>query len=413
MSYKILIFGKTTIKSIHHNDIDHDNAEIIISNYPNDRDELQQLDKYDIIITDLDTFTDGRSYRVGDEAIFRKSIKRAFNRGVYLCFLHYKSDLNRSSSYGLKVLQSKDVDVNKSAEIIIDGTIKNNLFRYYLNHWGATYLYFSATDANTFEDIIYQDKSDTESLAFTLKENNGLYIYLPYQINHDDLAANTDAIYSLIDVLLNFKSKKATYLPDWAEDPYFKEEVKISKELEDLRTKVENTKNELEKFTEVKSLLTSREYDLENRIPKFLQEYLSLNIHRDEKFNEDFWILNEKDEEEVICEVKSVSKGFRKSFIYKLYNHRDEYNLDEKFPGLLVVNHHLQAGSWKDKNKHIDKQDYKTASDLNILILRVEDLVNLWDGIRQNEISNNVFELIRNNSGWCRIDNEFNITFLD
>ncbi|HKP71431.1 MAG TPA: hypothetical protein VJT82_00745, partial [Pyrinomonadaceae bacterium] len=96
--------------------------------------------------------------------------------------------------------------------------------------------------------------------------------------------------------------------------------------------------------------------------------------------------------------------------IYDLYRHRDENGLDESFPALVVANCNLQAGSWKDKDRAIDKQDYQVAAQNNILILRVEDLVRLWEAIRQGIRSpKDVYKLFISEKGWLEVAQDLSI----
>ncbi|MCJ7533617.1 MAG: hypothetical protein MUO64_21655 [Anaerolineales bacterium] len=120
---------------------------------------------------------------------------------------------------------------------------------------------------------------------------------------------------------------------------------------------------------------------------------------------EDFWLLNDKNEKAVIVEVKSMVKGFKKSAIFSLYNHREENKIDESFPALLIVNCNLQAGSWNDKDRQIDKQDYEVAAQNNILILRVEDLVRLWDAVNKGKLKpEEVLALFTSKKGWLQVN---------
>lgn len=103
-------------------------------------------------------------------------------------------------------------------------------------------------------------------------------------------------------------------------------------------------------------------------------------------------------------------KGFKKSAIFSLYNHREVNKLDESFPALLVVNSNLQAASWADKDQPIDKQDYEVAAQNNILIVRVEDLLRLWDSIRKEALgSDQLFDLLTSTKGWLHVTRDLDV----
>ena len=163
-------------------------------------------------------------------------------------------------------------------------------------------------------------------------------------------------------------------------------------------------------FEEAKAILFQSKYALERTVPDFIQNRLNIQTFRDEKHKEDFWILNQEAGKTIIAEVKSAIKGFKKSMVYDLFNHRDENNLDESFPALLVANCNLQAGAWEDKDRIIDKQDYQVAAQNNILILRVEDLVRLWESMRNGIHSQKeIYELLISENGWLEVTQDLNI----
>lgn len=74
---------------------------------------------------------------------------------------------------------------------------------------------------------------------------------------------------------------------------------------------------------------------------------------------------------------------------------------------MLIANCNLQAGSWADKDRMIDKQDYEVAAQNNILILRVEDLVRLWNSIRTGKLTHQeVLGLFLTKRGWLRVTSD-------
>lgn len=45
------------------------------------------------------------------------------------------------------------------------------------------------------------------------------------------------------------------------------------------------------------------------------------------------------------------------------------------------------------------------AAQNNVLIVRIEDLLRLWDALRNNKLtSQDIFNLITSNKGWLRVD---------
>ena len=99
-----------------------------------------------------------------------------------------------------------------------------------------------------------------------------------------------------------------------------------------------------------------------------------------------------------------------KSAIFSLYNHRETNGLDETFPAVLIVNCNLQAGSWKEKDRPIDKPDFQVATKNNILIVRIEDLLRLWDLMQIEKItSEEIFNLFFHEKGWLQVNPDLEI----
>ncbi len=120
--------------------------------------------------------------------------------------------------------------------------------------------------------------------------------------------------------------------------------------------------------------------------------------------------MNDSGEKLAIVEVKSYVKGFKKGGIYSLFNHRETNKLDENFPAILFVNCNLQAGSWSNKDCPISKQDYEIAAQNNILILRIEDLVRMWDAVRKGVLDKQtILNTLTTFKGWLSVDSNFQI----
>jgi hypothetical protein len=146
------------------------------------------------------------------------------------------------------------------------------------------------------------------------------------------------------------------------------------------------------------------EYTLERTVPAFFTKQLHLQTERNQQFKEDFWIINPSGERIVLCEVKSYVKGPKRSGIFSVYNHRESNKLPVDFPGLLVVNAHMQAGSWKEKDRPIDKQDYEIAAQNNVLVVRTEDIARLWDALQAGRLTpDDILAALTANTGWLQV----------
>ncbi len=71
---------------------------------------------------------------------------------------------------------------------------------------------------------------------------------------------------------------------------------------------------------------------------------------------------------------------------------------------MLFVNCNLQAGNWKDKDKPLNTEECKYIKNHNVLVIRIEDVVRLWEMKRIGEITEKeILELFLTKKGWLHI----------
>lgn len=277
--------------------------------------------------------------------------------------------------------------------------VKRGEFGTFLHKWGAGYNYFDTFDSGRFDDVLCS--IDKFATGIAIKWSRGMLIYLPFQSNHNHPQDLKDGLLCLVDSLLTYKAKRVTELPDWAKEPLFEKEMTLAAERERLLRSVEAIDLQIAPYEEAKSLLIANEHELELAVPKFISSKLGIPTEKEERFLEDFWLLNTKREKSAICEVKSVAKGFKKSAIYDVYNHREKYDLPDAFPAILFVNCNLQAGSWAKKNVPIQKDDYEIAVKNHVLIVRIEDVVQIWNlAVTKAIPTDTVVKLLTTETGW-------------
>ncbi len=424
MGHKVLLFGehvfgdKSLLKK-------HDNAQInafAIKDYK----KIKRLSDYTLVIFDYAPFFQANVSFNDKLNVLEKMMTEALRMGTTLCFVHYDEPVPKCTQYAHEgFMAPNDVDKCKTYQLgfrwlyklsirpqqwtqpaILSTTVGRNEFQPFMEKWGASHNSFAIFGRGHFDDIICG--SEREPIGFSQNVNNGRIIFLPFQRDLDRLDDVVKGVYLLVDSLLTYITKSLKELPSWAEEPYFDEEKTIKEQCQKLEDELAEKKKLLEPFREAKNLLFQAEYTLEKTVPKFIQEQIGIPTLRMEKYKEDFWFLDESNEKVVIAEVKSYVKGFKKSGIFLLYNHREENKLDETFPAMLVVNANLQAGSWKQKDRPIDKQDYEVAAQNHILIVRVEDLIWLWYGVRHGILTKEeVFKALATFIGWLNVDNSF------
>jgi hypothetical protein len=416
--HRVLI-AKSVIGNYDDDFLSHSNAKITIKNFQ----DADRLKDYDIIILSYSEFEvcDGNDRKFKDpyKDIFEKQALEALDQGTMFCFVHHRENVpgllhsyNNSGYFdeikanscfkrqaGFRWIYERNIRICLESNIILDADVKRSEFNTFLNKWGATYNIFTTFKDGKVDDIICL--KNNYPIGFSIKKSRGNIVYLPFQANRQNPQDLKDGVLCLVDSLLTYKAKHNRELPDWAKEPFFKNETILAAEKRRILESLQAIDNKISPYEEAKLLLTANEHDLEVAVPMFISNKLGILTKQEEIYAEDFWILNNQKEENVICEVKSVTKGFKKSAIYDVYNHREKRKMPDTFPAIVFVNFNLQAGSWVKKGDPIQNSDYKIAVENHVLIVRIEDLVQLWNSLIENKLSvETIMKYFTTESGW-------------
>lgn len=414
-----VLIAKSLVGNVPENALSHPNARIVINRFQ----EVGRLRDYDLVVLPFSEFetTDRRGGQTKDpyKDIFEKQLLEAVKYGTAFCFIHHNElvpgdfvEYNNSgyrddgaaescseTQAGFPWIAARKIRIGRVSSIILNAEVKRGEFGTFLNKWGASYNYFGTFDGGKFDDVLYSVKN--YALGFAIDWARGMMIYLPFQANHGNAQDFQDGLLCLVDSLLTYKSKRTKELPEWAKEPLFEGETTLAAERERLLCSIEEIDLQIAPYEEAKSLLVANEHELELAVPKFISTKLDIPTEREERFLEDFWLLNAKKEKTAICEVKSVAKGFKKSAIYDIYNHREKHDLPDTFPALLFVNCNLQAGSWSKKNVPIQKDDFEIAVKNHVLIVRIEDLVQIWNLLATKALTlDDITKSLTTETGW-------------
>jgi hypothetical protein len=425
--HSVLLFGEKVFGNYAAQLPPHPNVTVTAIRFPSEYKSLERLAKYSLIIADYAAFETGKyAGYTSEQSVFQKMMLDALDAGTVFCFVFFDEHVPEYEyHYGSSVLSDKSITALTTTQIgfywlnvfdilphrrestIIGGTVNRNEFRPFFNRWGASHIYFTKLgDGDIDEPLI--TVNDDMILGLALEVRNSKILYLPFQRDFQRKDHLVDGLNSLVDCLLTYVTKTRTSMPDWAETPLFAEETQIQKRCLGLEKELYGEREKLTPFLEAKALLFQSDYTLENTLPQFFQDKLKLRVQRNETYKEDFWILDEADEPAVLVEIKSAVKGFKRTFIFSAYGHREANGLSDDFPTLVVANCNLQAASWTDKIRPIDKQDFEIAFQNNVLVMRIEDVVRLWDMHRVGKIdTQGVFELFRKHTGWLEVTSDF------
>jgi hypothetical protein len=419
--HKVLVFGNKTFGK-HIPIIKSDVFDVTFQRFPEEWDNHKRASNYSIIILDYCAFkSNGSVYREAQE-IFEKELIEALGKGSTVCFLHYNEDEPESDNYnsadgymnrksieehlvyqlGFRFLHSFSIRPQQLNSLIHNQKLIRTEFKNFFDKWGTSKNIFIPYGDGNFDDIIcYVPGIRDNAVAFSNDFKQGFIIYLPCQRNFSNMAEIIGLFKTLIDNLITYITRKRTELPDYAKEPFFEEEASLCADLHKAKEMVKNIEGNLEPYYIAKVLAFASEYELQKLVPKFLSDEFKISTLQNETYNEDFWLLDSDNNKIAVCEVKSYVKGFSKSGVYDIYNHREFHKLDETFPAILFVNVNLNAAGWKQKLSPIAPQDYQAATSNNVLVVRIEDLLFMWDTFKKNKITKvEIIKTLTINKGW-------------
>lgn len=413
--HKVLVFGDETFGNTYPT-IKSELFEVTFQRFPPTWEKHRRASDYSIVILDYSAFPVGCEE---EQNIFEKELFEALDKGATICFLHYDEEVPRYDEHnyqegkmnssdiekllnkqiGFRFLYYLHVRPTKIPRPIHWGETKRSEFKSYLDKWGSSKNVFECYGKGIFDDRIQSLRDVT--LGFCSKLRKGLLIYLPCQRDFSNLE-QTSALFSvLIDSLITYGTRIRTELPEFAKQPFFQEEKAIYEKLQGMETEMKKLQEKFEPYNSAKALAFASDYRFEKLMPQFLTDELGLLTERIETYNEDFWLLDSSRNKLAICETKTYVKGFKKGGVFRICDHREHYKLEESFPAILFVNLNLNAPGWKQKLSPIAPQDYQVATSNNILIITTEDLLFMWDALKQKKLTTEgILKLLTTNKGW-------------
>ena len=253
--HKILIFGQKVFGSNSANSLSHENAVIETIKFPEEFSTLTRLVNYSVVILDYAAF-DADGHDTHRQDIFEKQMEEALGAGTTFCFVHYNNKaleiaynkytnfsdnaftkLLGKSQIGYRWLEHYKISPHLFKDRILSGNVKRNVFKVFLDKWGASRNYFGLNDNNSFNDVISALTEDI-ALGFTLNAFKGRLIYLPFQRNYSRPQDILEGLKTLVDCLLTYITESLIEVPEWASKPFFSEEDSIRKVCSELEQKL-------------------------------------------------------------------------------------------------------------------------------------------------------------------------------
>lgn len=418
--HKIAVIGERIFYDLRADAISRDDVDIQLFKIPGEYEKIETLVNYTLVILDYEAFRTHQDL----QQYFVKNMNKALEAGVNFCFVYYDNTVPAQGDFspemgagyeaytrqiGYQVLWGLQILPYRASVAFHSGKVIQKEFKPFLDRWGASHIFFQSEQT---KNPIYQVDQNNLVLGFATDSGKGKIVFLPFIRDVSRKSDLIEGIKTLIDCLLTYITKSLVTLPDWAEQSaFFTDEQNLIEQQLQLEKSLNEVYARLKTFEEAKALLFQHEYSLEATLPRFLNDNLSISTKRNERHREDFWIVDKEGRELAIAEVKSVTKGFRKGLVHYVLAHRESYELGDDFPALLFVNCNLQAGSFEGKDQIIDVNDCQYAAQNNVLIIRVVDVVRLWDAIRMGKLTpSNVLTLLLSRKGWLHVKSNLEIS---
>ena len=281
-------------------------------------------------------------------------------------------------------------------------------FQSYLQEYGYPGFVFRQQPGSSFQryPIAGSDKDENSLSCFAVAEGRGLVYVLPANFV---AGAEIDLLRKLIDAIEAHSrvALRPTTAPI-ADSFVFTSEADVRAERDAKQQEVTTLDATLTKYVAKKDILFLRDEPLADRVPEWIQEYLSFGAHRHEEYVEDFWLLDEQGNEAVICEAKGLTENVKRQHIRQLVLHRDQRDLPDDFPALLVANTFADAETEQDKGKQrVNPLECANAVKENVLIVRTLDLVRLLDQLERELVTpQDLWKLITTEMGWLKVEGD-------
>ncbi|MBO5143124.1 MAG: hypothetical protein J6C46_09120 [Clostridia bacterium] len=372
--------------------------------------------QFDVNIIDL-SFSDLWLYKgydmsnidkINDLKHYKKMIETAGNSKVIVLFpqniiYHYYYDYNGYHK----------TEKLKNLLMLVEKIVKENIHVYHfkLNFEETVTIvdtkkieasfYFDETNCKIETAVTRSDKSDKVT---SIKVENNLY-YTTINL--------IDSPEELICFLSKNKLMKLddTEIPDWFEKINFFDDAEIKENIQKIEIQIEELEKskskELERIqanNEIKSILYETDKGLQNKVIKILKEMLE--CEKDDfvdEMEEDFRV--KKEEVTFIVETKGLSKNVKGTDVNKAFDHvliyeekLQEEEKQENVKGIFIVA--IQREKNPIEREELADRQVIIAKRNNILIVRVEELLKLFEAYRKNEIATNeIIEQFKNKNG--------------
>ena len=337
--------------------------------------------------------------------LLARRLLAASEAGKRICLL-YAEDIAAQSFIGGRLLLRWSMKVEGSPTSLAH--VYADEFEVYLREYGVPgYVFAQRPGPQVRQYPLAGPNDDAQRMsAFAVAEGGGFIYVVPGNIvpgsERPLLATLADSIQAHSSSVL-----RPTTAPI-AESFAFTEERALREERKSKQAELDDLDARIAGYRARKDILFLRDHTLADRVPEWMSEYLGFGTRRTEEYKEDFWLVDDKDEDAVICEAKGLTQNVKRQHIRQLVLHRDERDLADDYPSLLVANTFADAETEEEKaRQRISPRECSTAVKEHVLVVRTLDLLRLLDQVERGLVSPpDVWILLTTAVGWLKVEGD-------
>jgi hypothetical protein len=250
---------------------------------------------------------------------------------------------------------------------------------------------------------------DQVVVAGRLSHQNAQVVLVPVR--------SPDQLIQVSDELLRLLPRAEEY-PRHLDNIPLANEAELRAELEQVSTRMVEIESELSGMERMKAILYKTDFDLQDEVSHFLNDFLGVPTRPEASNREDFWLLDDEGMEVVIGEVKGSGKqNVDRGDVGALLWHRKtalETMLPnakpDTFPALLVVNTFHRKQTREERDIPPPHDIVKAAAESHVLIVRTLDLVRALDIKLREDDPPDVRGAALDGGGWLAVNEDLTWT---
>lgn len=343
------------------------------------------------------------------QLLTQRILKRS-EEGGRTC-LFYAEDFSGSQCVGGRLLNKWHVSVRGDQDSLAQ--LPARQFAPYLREYGLPGFVFQVPTEGALRLHVLARSTSNDPSAFAVAEGKGLIYLVPANFVSGSEAA---LLWALSDAIAaHTASALRPSAAPIAESFRFTAEATVNEERQRQQVELETLDAQLADYRAKKDILFLRDDPLAERVHEWLTQYFRFRARRHEEYIEDFWLVDDQGNDCVICEVKGLNDNVKRQHIRALVLHRDERELDDDFPALLVANTFADAKTEPEKaRQRISRLECKNAVKEHVLIVRALDLVRLLDQLERGLVSReDVWSLLTSETGWLKVEGDDRVVIRD